>query len=351
MYQTPTTGNLLGHVLEGRYRIDSKLGAGGMGDVYKATRLLIGDAVAIKILHAHLASNVQAAERFHREAQTAIRLKHRNIVALYDVGISTAHNVPYLLMELAEGLTLRQVIRQNGSLPLEFAVTVTAQICSALEEAHRLGIIHRDIKPENVIVNKIDNGWHIKILDFGIAKLYNQTDISLTQDGNAMGTPQYMSPEQCLGEALDGRSDLYSTAIVVYEMLCGTVPFKSAAASAVAVHQVQTLPAPPRSINPAIPAQVEAIIMRALEKRRELRQRNAAQFAQELIQAATAAMREGAISAQPEPAAAENVSLEAETASLADRKEERASESPEPAAAGAPAETDQSDDKGGFIGV
>lgn len=299
--------NLLGHVLDGKYRIEAKLGSGGMGDVYRATRLLIGDSVAIKILHPHLAIDPQAAERFRREAVTATQLRHRNVVALFDVGISAAHNVPYILMELAEGFSLRQLINQYRVLPLDFVVTVAAQVCAALDEAHRLGIVHRDIKPENIIANQTTTGWQIKILDFGIAKLYNQADIGLTQDGSAMGTPQYMSPEQCMGEQLDGRSDIYSVGIVLYEMLCGTVPFKSATASAIAVFQVQSSPPTLRSIDPNIHPDVEAVILRSLEKDPDARQRTALQLSQEMIRAATTAFKSGMADVSAVPIAAPDV--------------------------------------------
>lgn len=303
-------GGLIGQVLDGKYRIDAKLGSGGMGDVYRATRLFIGDAVAIKILHPHLARDAQAAERFRREAVTATQLRHRNIVGLFDVGISAVYNVPYILMELAEGFSLRQIINQYRVLPLDFVVTVTAQVCGGLEEAHRLGIVHRDIKPENIIANQTPSGWNVKILDFGIAKLYNQADIGLTQDGSAMGTPQYMSPEQCLGEALDGRSDIYSVGILLYEMLAGTVPFKAPVASAIAVHQVQTQPAPPSSANPNIAPQVENVVLRALSKQRELRPQTASILAQEMIQAATAAFKSGLAPVSTTPIAAPDVEPE-----------------------------------------
>lgn len=292
-FSMPQQASLYGQVLDGKYRIEAKLGSGGMGDVYRATRLLIGDSVAIKILHPHLAIDPQAAERFRREAVTATQLRHRNVVALFDVGISAAHNVPYILMELAEGFSLRQMINQYRVLPLDFVVTVAAQVCAALDEAHRLGIVHRDIKPENIIANQTTTGWQIKILDFGIAKLYNQADIGLTQDGSAMGTPQYMSPEQCMGEQLDGRSDIYSVGIVLYEMLCGTVPFKSATASAIAVFQVQNLPPALRSFDPNIHPDVEAVILRSLEKDPDARQRTALQLSQEMIKAATTAFKSG----------------------------------------------------------
>ncbi len=291
----PQNFGLIGQVLDGKYRIEARLGAGGMGDVYRATRVLIGDVVAIKFLHAHLASNPQAAERFRHEAVTATKLRHRNIVGIYDVGISAVHNVPYILMEIAEGLTLRQIISHSTTiLPLDFAVTVIAQVCAGLDEAHRLGIVHRDIKPENITAHQTPTGWHVKVLDFGIAKLYNEANAGLTQDGSAMGTPQYMSPEQCMGERLDGRSDIYSVAIVLYEMLCGTVPFKHAATSAIAIHQVQTAPPPPRSFNPNITPEMEAVILRALSKQREARQQTAHIFAQEFIRVAAAAVKSAA---------------------------------------------------------
>ena len=294
-FRIPQSLGFVGQTLDGKYRIDAKLGAGGMGDVYRATRLLIGDTVAIKFLHAHLAVNPQAAERFRHEAVTATKLRHRNIVGIYDVGISAAHNLPYILMEIAEGLTLRQIINRSRVLPLDFAVTVIAQVCAALDEAHRLGIVHRDIKPENIIAHQTPTGWHVKVLDFGIAKFYNEVNSGLTIDGSALGTPQYMSPEQCMGEPLDGRSDIYSVGIVLYEMLCGTPPFKNFPASAIAVHQVRTAPPPPCSLNSNVTDKVEAVIMRALSKLPEERQRTAQMLSQELIQAATIAFKSGAL--------------------------------------------------------
>lgn len=282
---------LVGQVLDGKYRIDAKLGAGGMGDVYRATRLLMDDTIAIKTLHSHLAQDANASERFRREAITATKLRHKNVVTIYDVGISAAHRIPYILMELAEGYTLRQLINENKTLPLDFAVTVVAQVCSALMEAHQLGIIHRDIKPENIIANQTDTGWYIKVLDFGIAKLYNQPDADLTQDGSSLGTPQYMSPEQCLGEKLDARSDIYSIGITIYELLCGKPPFSSIPATAISIHQVQTPPTPPSEINPNIHPRVEEVILRALSKKREERQQTAQQLTQEFIQAATDAIK------------------------------------------------------------
>lgn len=292
-YPNLRSPEFLGQVIDGKYRIEAKLGSGGMGDVYRAMRLLIGDTVAVKILHPHLARDPQAAERFRREAVMATKLRHRNIVAIHDVGISSVHNVPFILMELAEGYTLRQMIDQYRVMPLDFAVTVTTQVCAALDEAHNLGIVHRDIKPENIIANQTTTGWNVKVLDFGIAKLYNQTDLSLTLDGGAMGTPQYMSPEQCLGNTLDARSDIYSVGIVLYEMLTGTVPFKGPTALAIANHQVHTTPQSPRLVNDMLHHQVEAVVLKSIWKQPEFRQQKASELAQELIKAATAAFRSG----------------------------------------------------------
>ncbi len=308
---TPVDGDaFLGQVLDGKYRIDGKLGSGGMGDVYRATRMLIGDTVAVKILHPHLARDPQAAERFRREAVMATKLRHRNVVGIYDVGVSAVHQVPYILMELAEGYTLRQIINQYRVLPLDFAVTVTTQVCSALGEAHELGIVHRDIKPENIVANETTTGWYVKVLDFGIAKLYNQTDIGLTQDGSAMGTPQYMSPEQCLGETLDARSDVYSVGIMLYEMLTGTVPFKSPTASAIAIHHVQTMPQAPRLVNDQIHPAVEGVILKSIWKEREQRHQNASELAKDLINAATVAFKSGNVVVAETPIAAPEIEPE-----------------------------------------
>lgn len=316
VYSAVQVPSLVGQTLDGKYRIDARLGSGGMGDVYRATRMLIGDVVALKVMHLHLTRDPQAVERFRREAVTATKLRHRNVVAIYDVGISAAHNLPYILMEMAEGYTLRQIINQYKVLPLDFAVTVTTQVCAALDEAHSLGIVHRDIKPENIIAHQTTSGWYVKVLDFGIAKLSDQRDIGLTQDGSAMGTPQYMSPEQCLGETLDARSDIYSAGIVLYEMLTGTVPFRSTTASAIAIHHVNTSPQAPRSVNDKVHPEVEGVILKSLSKQRELRQRKASELAQELISAATLAFKSGFTAVPEAPIPPPDVEPEFEPANV-----------------------------------
>jgi serine/threonine-protein kinase len=284
---------LLGSTIEGKYRIDAKLGEGGMGAVYSASRLLIGDVVAVKILHAEQ-NDPKAADRFRREAQAAARLKHPNAVTIHDFGI-TSEGLQYLVMELLEGQSLRQIIKQDGPLPPPVAAEITTQACAALDEAHQRHIVHRDIKPDNIIINSTIAGLRVKVLDFGIAKLRDDLASHLTQTGSVMGTPHYMSPEQCLGEELDSRADIYSMGIVLYEMLCGRVPFNSPVSTAVVVQHVNQPPQSLRTINLGISPQVEAVVFHALEKRRDARPATAGAFAQELIAAvhATSAQAPG----------------------------------------------------------
>ena len=272
---------LVGRSIDGRYRIESLIGVGGMGSVYRATRVLIGDEVAIKILHTERVTDPHAAERFRREAQAAARLKHPNAVSIYDFGISS-DGLQYLVMELIEGQSLREVMKQQGALSAEVAAEVTAQVCAALDEAHRQHIVHRDVKPDNITLNSTPTGLRVKVLDFGIAKLRDETASHLTQTGSVMGTPHYMSPEQCLGEELDARADIYSMGIVLYEMLCGRVPFNSPVSTAVVVQHVNQPPPSLRSVNAAISPQVEAVVLHALQKTRDARPPTAGSFARAL---------------------------------------------------------------------
>lgn len=271
---------MLGRSIDGRYRIDGLIGAGGMGTVYRATRLLIGDEVAIKILHQDHA-DAHSSERFRREAQAAARLKHPNAVSIYDFGIST-DGLQYLVMEFVEGESLRERLT-NGPLDLSTTAEVLSQVCAALDEAHHRQIIHRDVKPDNIILHSSAAGLRVKVLDFGIAKLRDEAAGHLTQTGSVMGTPHYMSPEQCLGEELDPRADIYSVGIVLYEMLCGQVPFNSPVSTAVVVQHVSQVPPSLRSINPAVPEAVEEVVLHAIQKQRNDRPSDAVTLAQELV--------------------------------------------------------------------
>src|ERR1700681_2018812 len=183
------TDPLLGRLIDGKYRIDAEIGAGGMATIYRATRLHIGDAVAIKVLHSEMLREPQFAERFQREAQAAARLKHPNVVAIYDFGVSS-DGVIYLVMELVEGPNLRSIIKDAGPMPAGFAAEITRQVCAALAEPHRQPVVHRDIKPANIAVETTPDGPRVKVLDFGIASLRaGGTIANLTQTGTLLGTP------------------------------------------------------------------------------------------------------------------------------------------------------------------
>jgi serine/threonine protein kinase len=279
------SGALTGRTLDQKYYLESKLGFGGMGTVYLAGRLLIGDRVAVKVLHPDQMADPQAVERFRREAQTAARLKHPNVVTVYDFGVSR-EGLNYQVMELAEGECLRSLIKRHGRLAETAAAEIIRQVCAALDEAHRQGIVHRDMKPENILVQIIPGGLQVKVIDFGIAALRDVKAGRLTQTGAVAGTPHYMSPEQCLGEELDGRSDIYSLGIVLFEMLTGVVPFDSPTTTAIVVKHVNDPPPPPRTLNPKISPAVESVALRALEKRRDSRPQTAGEMARELIAAA-----------------------------------------------------------------
>ena len=303
------TDNLLGQTIDGKYRLDAQLGEGGMGTVYRAIRLNIGDSVAIKVLHQEQLASAQGAERFRREAHATARLKHPNAVTIHDFGISSG--LLYLVMELAEGQSLRKLILQEGKLAPPVAGEIISQACSALDEAHRFGIVHRDIKPDNIMVNTVSGTWRVKVLDFGIAKLRALTTDSgdaqfshggtLTQVGSVIGTPHYMSPEQCVGEELDGRSDIYSTGIVLYEMLTGRLPFNAQTSRAIIAQHISQPPPPLRSVNPAIAPEIEAVVMKALSKEREDRQQTAMELARSFVAAIhqTAPVEAGYMTAPP----------------------------------------------------
>jgi serine/threonine protein kinase len=251
-----------------------------MGIVYVATRLHIGDKVAVKVLHSNLMSDPTAGERFRREVQMAAQLKHPNAVSIYDYG-QDRDNLHYIVMELVEGRTLRQLISKQGVLPLSVISDVASQVCAALDEAHRQGLIHRDIKPDNITVQETPDGLRVKVLDFGIAKL-QESSSNLTQTDTIVGTPRYMSPEQCLGQTLSGSSDIYSFGVVLYEMLCGMLPFNAPTSMAVAVQQVTQPPPSLRQINNTISEEIEQVVLHALEKKPEDRPQPATSLAQEL---------------------------------------------------------------------
>ena len=228
---------LIDTLFDHRYRIVGKLGAGGMANVYLAEDQELGRRVAIKILNDRHAGDQQFIDRFRREAQNAAGLSHRNIVSIYDRG--EAEGTYYIAMEYVEGRTLKELIVTRGPSPVRIAIEYTRQILSALRFAHRNGIIHRDIKPHNVIV---DAEGHVRVMDFGIARAGAS---QMTETGSIIGTAQYLSPEQARGAPVDQTSDIYSTGIVLYELLTGTTPFTGDTPVEITMKHLSRTPEPP----------------------------------------------------------------------------------------------------------
>ncbi|MEO8433548.1 MAG: protein kinase [Pyrinomonadaceae bacterium] len=278
---------LIGRTFDGKYRLDEKLGVGGMGTVYRATHLLIDRPVAIKVLNSRFVEDEAALIRFRREARAAGRLQHANAVTVTDFGTTTDGYV-YIVMELLEGRTLREVLAHDAPLDTARAVSLMMQISAAVGAAHAAGIIHRDLKPANIfIVQRPNTPATVKVLDFGIAKLAAEAleeddHMTLTQVGVMIGTPRYMSPEQCDGVRLTPASDVYSLGIILYEMLAGMTPFTGSTPLAVAMKHSSSPPRPPSEIVATIPPAIESVVLHALEKNPADRPANADDFRQEL---------------------------------------------------------------------
>lgn len=246
----------IGKMLDDRYEILELIGSGGMANVYKARCHRLNRLVAIKILKSDLADNVDFRRRFHDESQAVAQLSHANIVSVYDV--STNPDREYIVMELIDGITLKQYMERRGRMDWRESLHFITQIMRGLSHAHSRGIIHRDIKPQNIMVLRDGS---VKVADFGIACLANQGQ-TLTQE--ALGSVHYISPEQARGDRIDARSDIYSAGVVLYEMLTGRLPFEGDSAVSVAIQHLSSVPLAPRDIDPSIPEPLELICMKAM---------------------------------------------------------------------------------------
>jgi beta-lactam-binding protein with PASTA domain len=267
---------MLGEVFNQRYRLKEKIGSGGMAEVYLADDLSLSREVAVKVLHAQFAADPAFIQRFRYEAQAAANLNHPNIVNIYDWG--NEGDLYYIVMEYVEGRDLKDILRSEGRLIPERAAEIAAEVCAALQFAHRSNLVHRDIKPHNIFITNIGQ---VKVMDFGIAREGNGGGI--TQTGMVMGTPQYISPEQAQGLAVDGRSDIYSLGVVLYEILTGQVPFDDPNPVTITYKQVREDPMPPSVIDPEIPATLEAIVMKAMSKNPANRFQNAQEMKADLL--------------------------------------------------------------------
>ncbi|MEU2116710.1 protein kinase [Streptomyces sp. NPDC016459] len=258
-----------GSVAGGRYQLRDLLGEGGMASVYLAYDSALDRQVAIKTLHTELGREQSFRERFRREAQAVAKLSHTNIVSVFDTGEDTLDGavMPYIVMEYVEGQPLGSVlasdIRQYGAMPADKALKVTADVLAALEVSHEMGLVHRDIKPGNVMTTK---RGIVKVMDFGIARAMQSGVTSMTQTGMVVGTPQYLSPEQALGRAVDARSDLYSVGIMLFQLLTGRLPFDADSPLAIAYAHVQEEPVAPSTVNRAVTPAMDALVARALRK-------------------------------------------------------------------------------------
>ncbi|MGH7265946.1 MAG: protein kinase domain-containing protein, partial [Candidatus Rokuibacteriota bacterium] len=299
----PTLDPAVSAALSRDYRILDPLGTGGMGAVYLAEQIRVGNRkVALKVLHRKFSEDEEFITRFENEAASTGRINHPNVIIIYE-SKQASDGTLYIAMELVEGESLTEHLRKRGRLPLDEAVEIVVQCCKALAAAHRLGIIHRDIKPDNIMLARdLDGGTIVKILDFGIAKLKDSGGHTVT--GSVLGTPAYMSYEQASGmssEKLDGRSDIYSLGIVSYVMLAGQPPFRAETPVGYITKHLSEAPPAIRTLRPDLPAGAEAAVMKALEKDREHRHQTAADFGLALREAAKTAPAGAAPSVEPTP--------------------------------------------------
>jgi eukaryotic-like serine/threonine-protein kinase len=294
---------LIGQTLAGKYRIEELINEGGMGAVYRATHVLMDKVVAIKVLHPSLAADDKIVARFSREAKAASRISHPHALNVTDFG-EDEKGVVFLVMEYLNGETLKEVIHKDGPMPIERAVEIIRQVCGALEAAHTEGVVHRDLKSDNIMLLDMGGGDWAKVLDFGIAKITEKVgqDPALTAPNLIIGTPQYMSPEQCSQAAnIDSRSDIYSLGVIVYEMLVGHVPFTGESPTAIMMKHLQEPPPSVLEERKDLPAAVGRVVMQAMAKRPEDRYQTVSELSEGLALAAEGKEQQVANTAQGTP--------------------------------------------------
>ena len=269
-------------ILAGRYEIGDALGFGGMSEVRRGRDTVLGRDVAVKIMRPELARDESFYQRFRREAQNSASLNHPSIVAIYDQGEEPTADgaLPYIVMEIVEGDTLRDIVKMDGAMDIDRSLGVMADVCGALDFSHKKGIIHRDVKPANIMISR---DGAVKVMDFGIARAVSDATSTLTKTSSVLGTAQYLSPEQARGETVDARSDLYSAGCVLYEMVTGEPPFTGESPVAVAYQHVRETPQPPSSVNPQVSRYVDAVIMQAMAKNPENRYASAGEMRSDLL--------------------------------------------------------------------
>ncbi|KAF0249380.1 MAG: serine/threonine protein kinase bacterial [bacterium] len=268
---TSSADSLIGTWLDAKFKILSKLGQGGMGAVYKAEHVRMGRLCAIKVVPPDLSQSAEVLDRFEYEAKLSGLLKDPHAIGVYDFG-KTTDGMFYLVMEFVDGETISSILRRNGQMPLSRVIEICKQAGAALADAHSQKIIHRDLKPDNIMISNRNGQDWVEVLDFGIAKFFNEEQ-DLTKAGLVMGTPAYMSPEQVSGDKLDVRSDVYSFALIVYQMLVGALPFPVESSRTTMISRLMHNPQPPSLVNPSVvlPKDVETAIMSALARNREER--------------------------------------------------------------------------------
>jgi eukaryotic-like serine/threonine-protein kinase len=268
-------------LLSERYELGETLGYGGMSEVHKGLDTRLGRDVAIKVLRADLARDPQFQMRFRREAQNAASLNHPAIVSVYDTGETQGEfgPLPYIVMEYVDGQTLREIIKSTGQLSQQRVIEVMADVCAALDFSHRHQIIHRDVKPANIMINR---AGAVKVMDFGIARALGEGQ-NVTQTAAVIGTAQYLSPEQARGEAVDARSDVYAAGCVLYELLTGEPPFTGDTPVAVAYQHVREDPKAPSEVNPNVPPELDAVVLKALSKNPANRYQSAGEMRSDLV--------------------------------------------------------------------